>query len=77
MADKQKPNKHNTPPAEVFNDMFTKCVRGELNNLDDPRGGYSEREGFRQTPNPGQGPFQGGTMWHGLDDIGSGKGQKE
>lgn len=77
MANKQKPHdKHeHTPADETFNDMFTKCIRGELNNADDPRGGYSQREGYRKVPNPGQGPFEGGTMWHGLDDIGQGKGQ--
>ena len=76
MAHKRKSHKNQDAPAnEVFNDMFTKCIRGELNNADDPRGGYSPREGYRKVPNPGQGPYQGGTMWHGLDEIGQGKGQ--
>ena len=76
MAKKSKSHKQQPAPSdEVFNDMFTKCIRGELNNADDPRGGYSQREGYRKVPNPGQGPFEGGTMFHGLDDIGQGKGK--
>lgn len=63
---------------EFFNDEFTKCIRGELADAGkpvDPRGGYSEREGYGKKPNPGQGPYEGSIIWHGLDDIG--KGQKK
>ncbi len=69
---KNKPSSKNkqTHNDKSFNDQFTKCIRGELEQ--DPRGGYSHRDGYRKKPNPGQGPYQGATMWHGLDDIGQG-----
>ena len=66
----KKNDKHKSN-SESFNDQFTKCIRGELEN--DPRGGYSHRDGYRKQPNPGQGPYHGAIMWHGLDDIGQGK----
>jgi hypothetical protein len=58
---------------ERFNEMFSRVIRGELNNVDDPRGGYTP-QGYRKTgPQQGPGPFQGETTYAGLDDIGQGK----
>jgi hypothetical protein len=70
-------DKHGNLNTDMFNEQFTKVIRGELNNVDDPRGGYSQRDGYRKQTNPGQGPFTGGTVFHGLDEIGSGKAGKK
>jgi len=73
------PHKQNCPLSnEQFNDLFTRAIRGELNNIDDPRGGYTARGGYRKVPpQPGPGPFHGETTHYGLDDIGQGKAEKK
>lgn len=67
-------DKHGNVNAEQFSELFTRAIRGELNNIDDPRGGYTPRGGYRKTgPQPGPGPFHGETTHYGLDDVGQGE----